>query len=132
MNKPTKQYRKKLQRALKCCREEKQRFLEKFQKALDPFLEENPDPSQQDLTAAFGPPEEMARLFLGELTEQDHKKYRTRKWILVGVFAVILVAAVALAVRFLTEKPEIIYVEEKRVIGETIIVEDEPADSIEE
>lgn len=124
MNKPTKQYRKKLQRALKCCREEKRRFLEKFQKALDPFLEENPDPSQQDLTAAFGPPEEMARLFLGELTEQDHKKYRTRKRILIGVFAVILVAAVALAVSFLTEKPEIIYVDDEVVVGEAKVVDD--------
>ena len=124
MNKPTKQYRKKLRRALKCCREEKRRFLEKFQKALDPFLEENPDSSQQDLTAAFGPPEEMARLFLGELTEQDHKKYRTRKRILIGVFAVILVAAVALAVRFLTEKPEIIYVDDEVVVGEAKVVDD--------
>lgn len=131
MNKATKQYRRKLRRALKCCRNDKRRFLEKFQKAWEPFWEETPNPTWQELIEAFGPPEEMARHFSESLTQEDYKRYRIRKWILIGALGAILAAVVVYAVSYMAVKPKIIYIEEELVIGEAVIVEDELADPIE-
>lgn len=45
MSQPIKQYQRLLRRTMKCCWEDKRHFVAKFQKALQPLLEENPEPS---------------------------------------------------------------------------------------
>lgn len=110
MNRAVRQYRRGLRKAMKCCRSHKKRFLEKFDKALEPFLEDSPEPTLQQLEAAFGPAETMARSFMEELTEQDRKRYAVRKRIVVCVATAVILAVVTLAAIHIATKPGTIYV----------------------
>lgn len=65
---------------------------------------------------------------MDKLAPKDRRKYRIRKRICIGVLAVILAAIVAYVANYMSVKPEVVYVEEELIIGETIIVEDDLAD----
>ena len=51
---------------MKCSLPDRYRLGIKF-KAVQPFLDENPDPTPQELEDAFGPPAEMACSLMTEL-----------------------------------------------------------------
>ncbi len=86
-----KQYRRALKRKLRCSGGVRKRLLEKFDGAADAFLENEPTPALAGVMEAFGPPEEMARTLMEEVTPKEATVY---KW---GVIVRRVIAAVALA-----------------------------------
>ena len=86
-----KQYRRALKRKLRCSGGVRKRLLEKFDGAAVSYLENEPTPALAGVTEAFGPPEEMARTLMEEVTSEEATAY---KW---GVIVRRVIAAVALA-----------------------------------
>lgn len=76
------QYRKELKRALRCGRAARRRLLARWDSSLAGFLEEHSAPAFEEITAAFGPPEEMAQALMAELTAADIRSYRLQRRIL--------------------------------------------------
>ena len=76
--------------------------LEKLKKQLDEclrgYLEEHPEPAKQELVAAFGPPEELARLLMNQFPEKERKRRRMVRKILLGVSAAVTVLILIFAV----------------------------------
>ena len=70
------QYRRALKKELRCSSKAKKRLLTGFDQTLTAYLEENSNPSMEELSAAFGPPEEMAKVLMAELTAQEQTQYR--------------------------------------------------------
>ena len=76
MNHNAQRYRSKLKKKLHCMRKTQCKLLGEFDCMLNGFLDENPDASFDDLCSAFGPPEEMARILMAEISEEETRKYR--------------------------------------------------------
>lgn len=72
-------YRRHLKKELRCPLRARKILLAKFDAMLENYLEDSPNPDEHALLAAFGPPEEMARLFKQEISERDHSQYLIRK-----------------------------------------------------
>ena len=107
MNHNAMRYKSKLKRRLQCNRATKAKLLDEFSHSLDGFLEENPDATFADLSNAFGPPEEMARILMAEISEEETRKYRLHvrfKRILAG-FCAAAVLIFTFYVFFWKEKP---------------------------
>lgn len=84
------QYRKKLKKELRCCCSARRRLLDQWDSSLAGFLEDHPDPAVEEISAAFGPPEEMAQILMAELTTEDTRQYRLHiriKRVLAGLCA---------------------------------------------
>lgn len=87
------QYRKVVKAKLRCDNTEKERILKRFDHILSAYAEEHDTPAMDDLTAAFGPPEEMADMLMSEVPSQEQKRYRKRTLLmqlLIGVLALVL------------------------------------------
>lgn len=88
-----KQYRRALKRKLRCSWGVQKRLLEKFDDAAFSYLENEPTPALAEVTEAFGPPEEMARTLMEEVTPKEAAAYK-RGTILRRVLAGVAAAAV--------------------------------------
>lgn len=88
-----KQYRRVLKRKLRCSWDVRKRLLEKFDDAAFSYLENEPTPALAEVTEAFGPPEEMARTLMEEVTPKEAAAYK-RGTILRRVLAGVAAAAV--------------------------------------
>ena len=88
-----KQYRRVLKRKLRCSWGVRKRLLEKFDDAAFSYLENEPTPALAEVTEAFGPPEEMARTLMEEVTPKEAAAYK-RGTILRRVLAGVAAAAV--------------------------------------
>lgn len=98
------QYRKKLTKNLRCCKETKADLLASFDRQLEIFLEDCPDPTEEELTAAIGPVEDMAADLMARVSEEDQAKYRKRLLINRIVAAILVVVLLATTVYVYFEK----------------------------
>lgn len=107
MNNHAKRYKSKLKRKLQCSRATKAKLLEEFSHSLDGFLDENPDASFTDLSNAFGPPEEMARILMEKLSAEETRQYRlhTRMKRIVAALCAAAFLLFAVYVFFEKQKP---------------------------
>lgn len=91
-------YRSALKKQLRCNGKAKKRLLNGFDQTLTAYLEEHTNPTVNDLTIAFGPPNEMAEILMAELTNQEQTQYRRnillRKLFLVAFALVFLVLTI--------------------------------------
>ena len=89
MNTQEKNYRKQVRKALLCGRKEKQQLTAALDRDLARFREETPEPTAEELSAAFGTPEDMAASLMAQLPEGTQKKFqkckRVWKWIVSAV-----------------------------------------------
>lgn len=94
MVKTVEQYRKKIKCKLHCTASVKNQLLNKFDKMLMAYLEEKPSPSAEDLITAFGPVEEIAKMLMDEIPQQEilaYRKQQTVKRVLSAVLAAIFI-----------------------------------------
>lgn len=107
MNNSAARYKSKLKRKLQCSHGTKARLVEEFSHSLNGFLEENPDASFADLSNAFGPPEEMARMLMEEVDEKELRSYKTKHSLLriVSIVLALTLVLVTAAVFFIKQKP---------------------------
>lgn len=92
MNHSAQRYRSKLKKKLPCMRKTRSKLLCEFDCMLNGFLDENPDASFNDLCNAFGPPDEMARILMAEISKDEVRQYRLRtkyNRILAGLCAIV-------------------------------------------
>lgn len=75
MNKETARYRRALRSQLSCLPRRKRQLLVKFEGTLFAFLEECPDPSYEQLEAAFGSPGEIASVLMEAVPEKEKRRY---------------------------------------------------------
>lgn len=107
MNNNAARYKSKLKRKLQCNRGTKADLLEEFSHLLDGFLDENPDATYTDLSNAFGPPEEMAKILMDKVDEQEKRAYKQRQLLLriaAAVLAIVLIIA-TIDVFFIKQRP---------------------------
>ena len=107
MNKATTQYLRALKQALKLCGSTRRHLLQKFQGILEAFLEEQPNPTTDDLQAAFGSPAGMAQVLLTEVPEAARARYRLRTRLLktAAILAAVFVVLFAVYTFWLKEIP---------------------------
>lgn len=98
------QYRKKLTKNLRCCKETKADLLASFDRQLEIFLEDCPDSTEEELTAAIGPVEDMAADLMARVSEEDQARYRKRLLINRIVAAILVVVLLATTVYVYFEK----------------------------
>lgn len=87
-------FRRALTRKLYCCGNTRRQLLEQFDLSLNTFLEDHPTATEAELSAAFGTPEEMARVMMEGVGDQEKGRYHRRKRFVqafAGVLAVIYV-----------------------------------------
>ena len=82
-------YRRALKKQLRCTKEVRSRILADFDNTLDAYLEEHTEPTIGDLSAAFGPPEEMASILMAQTSPQEQAHYR-KKTIVIRALAYIV------------------------------------------
>ena len=123
MNKDVARYRRILKRNLRCCRAKRKELMEQFDCVLDTFLEECPMPEYIQLLEAFGPPEEMASIMIGYVSEDEEKNYERVKslWKYLKIALIVLLAAISLYI-FLVKEYTIIEIYDELMPVETIIV----------
>lgn len=92
------QYRRALEKKLRCGSETKKRLLDGFDQTLAVYLEERGEPTMDDLTAAFGPPEEMADTLMEGVTEQEKEQYHKTTLCLRIITSVLLALFIAFTV----------------------------------
>lgn len=107
MNKATVQYLRQLKHALKLRVSTRRHLLRKFHAPLEAFLEELPDPTMDALCAAFGTPEDMARILTADIPVAEHTRYRrqTRLMRIAAVTAAAFVLLFAVYTFWLKEIP---------------------------
>jgi len=89
----TMQYRRAVKKKLRCGNTEKDRILEGFDQVLAAYTEEHNTPAIDDLTAAFGSPEEMAEVLMAQVSPQEQAQYHKNslfKKIVAIILAVVL------------------------------------------
>lgn len=91
MNKPTKRFLRSIRKALDCSFIIQRRVMKPFLHTLALYLNEKPDPYEEDLLEAFGPPEELAEFMMESVTPAQRTRYRVGRWT-VRIVAVVLVA----------------------------------------
>ena len=98
MNHEAALYEKALRKQLHCTGNTKKHLLQRFHSALTTYLEDHPSPTASDLQTAFGPPEDMAKVLMENVSEAEVKTYRKHtlflKIITVVLFAIILIQVI--------------------------------------
>lgn len=109
MNNSAARYKSKLKRKLQCNRGTKAKLLDEFSHLLDGFLDENPDAAYIDLSNAFGPPEEMAKTLMEQVSEQETHTYKQHQALLhiVAVVLAIVLILIAIIALLWKQKPVI-------------------------
>ena len=124
MNTQEKNYRKQVRKALLCGRKEKKQLTAALDRDLARFREETPEPTAEELSAAFGTPVDMAASLMAQLPEGTQKKFqkckRVWKWIVSAV--IIFLIAFFAFVAYTKEIP--VYEVEDLNVGETRDVPD--------
>ncbi len=124
MNTQEKNYRKQVRKALLCGRKEKKQLTAALDRDLARFREETPEPTAEELSAAFGTPVDMAASLMAQLPEGTQKKFqkckRVWKWIVSAV--IIFLIAFFAFVAYTKEIP--VYEVEDLDVGETRDVPD--------
>lgn len=124
MNTQEKNYRKQVRKALLCGRKEKKQLTAALDRDLARFREETPEPTAEELSAAFGTPVDMAASLMAQLPEGTAASYRKKTqmitWVVSVVMAVILLFSVYAC--FIKEIP--VYEVEDLDIGESWEVPD--------
>ena len=95
-NKAVKKYLSRLRRALTCSGPDRERLIAQGRALLEGFGEENPDPSYEDLSAAFGQPKEFAAEMLSQLPSAEVERARRRRRYMRWGTAAVLVLALGL------------------------------------
>lgn len=122
MNHNVAQYKNKLKKKLRCSRNTRAQLMDDFERSLDKYLEENPEASFDDLSSAFGPPDEMAKVLM-EKGDASEKRTCIRNQLLLRIAAVILVVLlvlVTIVVFYLKQRP--LVVDTNSTIDETFYV----------
>lgn len=131
---PASSYRRALKRNIRCTGKRKRELLNSFDSTCRAFLSENPDPSQAQLTQAFGTPEEMAGVLMAEVSEEDRKRYRRVHALRLASVCVCaaLFLALTVYVYFLKERPvsvvSRVYVFEDEEVDPHFLIPHEPTD----
>ena len=71
-------YRRALKKNLRCSTGAQKRLLAGFDNTLDAYLEEHTEPTIDDLSTAFGPPEEIASILMAQASPQEQAHYRKK------------------------------------------------------
>ncbi len=79
MNSAAIRYKMELVRALPCGFLWRKKLLGQFGDSLSGFCAEHPQPSYEQLTAAFGPPEEMAAVLMETVPDRELTKHAVRR-----------------------------------------------------
>ena len=94
-------YRAGVAKHLRCCKETKERLLLSFdQSMLAPLLEDAPQPSTEDLHAAFSTPKQTAALLMEQVTEEEAIRYQKRRKGVIALTVSIVAALLALILLF--------------------------------
>lgn len=114
------QYKDGVKRNLSCCNSAKARLLTKLDSFLDLYLEEHPSPTNEDLINAFGPPEEMSKVLMNELSADEMQNYHKSVIIKRTITAMLLALLIFLAayIFFIKEFNDISVINEA-IINET-------------
>lgn len=98
-------YRRALEKELRCGQNVKKRLLANFDRTLDTYLEENAEPSMDELISAFGPAENLAETLMEAVTPQERKQYeRTTVWkVILGVILAVALLLSTLYIWFYKE-----------------------------
>lgn len=94
MTDAVREYRRELTRRLNCTRKTKERLLSQFDETLSDFLDDSPNPTAEELEAAFGKAGDMAETLLASVpVEEQLKSVRQRKLALAAgvIFALVSV-----------------------------------------
>lgn len=105
MNKEISCYQRELKKHLHCGIQTRRILGNQFSDSLSGFLEENPEPTYEQLISAFGPPEEMANILMEAVPTSEQLRYRRNNKlvkILCG-FAAVLFITFALYVFYMKE-----------------------------
>lgn len=94
----TTQYEKTLKKHLNCSTRTKQVLMNQFSTSLSHFLEENPDSGMPEILNAFGPPEQMAKILMHEVSTKELVQYKKKKQVLRFVSSIMIVAFVLLTI----------------------------------
>ncbi len=107
MNHSAVRYKRKLKRKLQCSRGTKADLLADFTHSLDGFLDENPDATFADLGNAFGPPEEMAKTLMEQVSEQETHTYKRQQFLLhiVAIILAIVLLLITLDIFLIKQRP---------------------------
>lgn len=121
-----KQYRKRIARRLRCCKDTKERLLTSFDNnMLAPLLEVSAEPSKEELHTAFGTPEAAAALLMEQVGEEEAASYRSRQRTIKIAAGVILAVLLAFAayVFFEKEYSNIVHVNSGPIEGSSYVTD---------
>jgi len=100
-------YKAELCQNLKCAPTARKKLMGSFEKMLRNFLEENETADWDALVEAFGTPAEMADTLLGEIPQEEIKRYKEhdrRKPLYIAI-AILLTLLICVYVFFIKQKP---------------------------
>lgn len=97
-------YRRALKRALHCGGNARRELLAKFDLSLSTFLEDHPAPTDAELSAAFGTPEEMARVMMEGVGEEEKARYYRGKRVVQALAGVVVILYVLFSLYIFIEK----------------------------
>ncbi len=82
----TDRYNRQVRKNLHCDRKTKRTLMDSFKNIQERYLEDEPDPTWEQLCKAFGAPEEMATSLMTNVSQEDQKRYlRQRKRCRIGL-----------------------------------------------
>ena len=108
LNRKKHEYLRRVRRSLVCPRREQARLLSTARRAVDAFLEENPEADENDWETGLGSPEEFASELLSACTPKDLAQAVKRRIFLIRTAIVILLlcaAAVLLWSQYISTPP---------------------------
>lgn len=112
-----KQYRKKLSKELLCTKAVKKRLLGEFDKLVLNYSEDDPVPTIDTLTAAFGSAKDMAYTLMESVSAEEAVAYKKRRIINRAISIALVIAALlfVIYVFFWMRKPLVIVDENKEI-----------------
>ena len=102
LNRKKHEYLRRVRRSLVCPRRERARLLSTARRAVDAFLEENPEADENDWETGLGSPEEFASELLSACTPEDLAQAVKRRIFLIRTAIVILLLCAAAVLLFVT------------------------------
>lgn len=128
MNSVLSNYSKEVRLYVPCSDKTWNKISKNFNKTLDIYHTENPNPTEFDLIEAFGTPQEMAYEILKQVTISKVKKERKSKVCLIGVICgvSIVVGVVGFSYGLIMDKnsAKVVTVESKLIVGPEVEVPD--------
>lgn len=101
MNHETVRYEKALKKQLRCTGVTKKRLLLQFRSSLSAYLEDHPSPTGTDLRDAFGPPEDMSKVLMESVSNEEVSHFESqRRWKCIAAIALAAVLLVLIVYTF--------------------------------